>query len=179
MTHLTTKPSQIPDGRSKVGSLCFLISKDLCTALDRGLAPLQLRAQQAAVLIRCCWQSGAQPSQLASAVGTDTAGITGLIDQLENHGFVIRRADPSDRRTLIVEPTKAGQSMVPRIRDLFQTVNNQLLAGFPEKEASGLEGMLQRLRHNVEEYLVKGSERVTGTGLVPGGRKRRKKGGVL
>ena len=179
MAHLTTKPPQMSDGPSNVGSLCFLISKDLRTALDRGLAPFQLRAQQAAVLIRCCSQSGAKPSQLASAVGTDTAGITGLIDQLEKHGLVIRRASPSDRRTVIVEPTKAGQSMVPRIRDLFQTVNSQLLAGFSKTEGADLEGMLQRLRNNVEEYLVEGTERVTRTGLMPSGRKRRKKGGVL
>jgi DNA-binding MarR family transcriptional regulator len=178
MTHLTTKPSQISDGWSRVGSLCFLISKDLRTALDRGLAPFQLRAQQAAVLIRCCFQSGAQPSQLASAVGTDTAGITGLIDQLEKHGLVIRRASPSDRRTVIVEPTRAGQSMVPRIRDLFQTVNSRLLAGFSKKEAIALEGTLHQLRNNVEEYLVESTERVRRTGLTPSGRKRRKKGGV-
>jgi DNA-binding MarR family transcriptional regulator len=179
MTRLTTKASQIPDGPSNVGALCFLISKDLRTALDRGLAPFQLRAQQAAVLIRCCSQSGAKPSQLAMAVGTDTAGITGLIDHLENHGLVIRRASPSDRRTVIVEPTKAAQSMVPRIHDLFKTVNGQLLAGFSKKEAVGLEGMLQRLRNNVEEYLVDGTERIGRTGLVPSRRKRRKKGGVL
>jgi DNA-binding MarR family transcriptional regulator len=178
MTHLTTKSSQMACGPSNVGSLCFLISKDLRTALDRGLAPFQLRAQQAVVLIRCCSQSGAKPSQLAAAVGTDTAGITGLIDHLENHGLVIRRASPSDRRTLIVEPTKAGQSMVPRICDLFQTVNSQLLVGFSKTEGAGLERMLQRLRKNVEEYLVEGAGRVTRTGLMPSDRKRRKKGGV-
>jgi DNA-binding MarR family transcriptional regulator len=175
---LAKKASQIRDGSPNVGSLCFLISKDLRTALDRGLAPFQLRAQQAAVLIRCCSQKGAQPSQLASAVGTDTAGITGLIDQLENHGLVIRRASRPDRRTLIVEPTKAGQSMVPRIRDLFQTVKGQLLAGFSKTETAGLEGMLQRIRNNIGQYLVEGAGRVARTGLMPSGRKRRKKGQV-
>jgi DNA-binding MarR family transcriptional regulator len=179
MAHSPTKSPQVLDRPSSVGSLCFLISKDLRTALDRGLAPFQLRAQQAAVLIRCCLQSGAHPSQLASAVGTDTAGITDLIDQLEKHGLVIRRASPSDRRTVIVEPTKAGQSMVPRIRDLFKTVNSQLLAGFSKKEAVGLEGMLQQLRNNVEEYLVEGTERVRRRGLMPRGRKQHKKAGVL
>jgi DNA-binding MarR family transcriptional regulator len=160
MTRLAKKASQAGDEPPNVGSLCFLISKDLRTALDRSFAPLQMRAQQAAVLIRCCAQSGAKPSQLASAVGTDTAGITDLIDQLENHGLVIRRASPLDRRTVIVEPTKAGQSMAPRIHDLFHKANNQLLAGFSKKETVGLERMLQRLRNNVADHLVEGTKRV-------------------
>jgi DNA-binding MarR family transcriptional regulator len=179
MADLPTRPTQTPNKPPNVGSLCFLISKDLRTALDRGLAPFQLRAQQAAVLLRCCWQSGAKPSQLASDVGTDTAGITGLIDQLEKHGLVIRRANPSDRRTLIVEPTKAGKSMVPQIRQVFQTVNRQLLAGFSEIEVAELEGMLQRLRNNVEEYLVEETKQVTATSLIPSRRKQHKKSGVL
>jgi len=120
-----------------MGRLCFLISKDMRTALDRSLAEFDLRAQQAGVLLQCCRLRGASPSYLASAVGTDTAGITGLIDQLEKRGLAIRRANPSDRRATIVEPTEKGRSLLPGM--------------------TMLEALLQRLRRNVEEQL-KGGE---------------------
>jgi DNA-binding MarR family transcriptional regulator len=123
------------------------------TALDRGLAEFDLRTQQAGVLLQCCRLRGSSPSQLASAVGTDTAGITGLVDQLEKHGLVIRQANPSDRRATIVEPTEKGRALLPGISRVFRSLRAQSLAGFSKEETSMLEDLLQRLRRNVEEQL--------------------------
>jgi DNA-binding MarR family transcriptional regulator len=141
---------------ASIGHLCFLISKDVRTALDRGLAESGLRAQQAAVLLQCCRQRGASPSYLASAVGTDTAGITGLIDQLEKHGLVVRRANTSDRRASIVEPTEKGRNLLPAVSRVFRALRAQLLTGFSEEEMSRLEGLLQRLQSNAAGQLKKG-----------------------
>jgi DNA-binding MarR family transcriptional regulator len=147
-----------PDGpETNVGHLCFLISKEMRTVLDRGLAEFDLRAQQAAVLLQCCRQHGASPSYLASTVGTDTAGITGLLDQLEKRDLVIRRTNPSDRRAAVVEPTQKGRALLPRIGRVFRTLQAQSLAGFPKEDASRLEDLLQRLRHNVQEQLKESS----------------------
>lgn len=148
-----------PDGPpASVRSLCFQVARALRTALDRDLARFGLRAQQAAVLLRCCRRPGAKPSHLAAAVGTDTAGATGLIDQLEKKGLVIRRADPADRRAVIIEPTKTGRALAPRLREVFQEVNETLLAGFSPPEATRLEAMLQRLLANARGHLVEGVE---------------------
>jgi DNA-binding MarR family transcriptional regulator len=152
-------PPERPDGPpASVRSLCFQVARALRTALDRDLAGFGLRAQQAAVLLRCCRRPGAKPSHLAAAVGTDTAGATGLIDQLEKKGLVIRRADPADRRAVIVEPTKAGRALAPRLREVFQAVNETLLAGFSPPETARLEAMLQRLLANSRGHLVEGVE---------------------
>jgi DNA-binding MarR family transcriptional regulator len=146
-----------PDGpETNVGRLCFLISKDMRTVLDRGLAEFDLRTQSAGVLLQCCRQHGASPSNLASAVGTDTAGITGLLDQLEERDLVVRRANPSDRRATIVEPTEKGRALLPRISRVFRTLHAQSLTGFSQEETSSLEELLQRLLRNVEEQLKGG-----------------------
>jgi DNA-binding MarR family transcriptional regulator len=138
---------------ANVGHLCFLISKEMRTVLDRGLAEFDLRAQQAAVLLQCCRQDGASPSYLASAVGTDTAGITGLLDQLEKRDLVLRRTNPSDRRAAIVEPTPKGRALLPRIGNVFRTLQVQSLAGFSKEDTSRLADLLRRLQHNVAEQL--------------------------
>ncbi len=141
---------------SQVGirRICLALARDLRTALDRDLAPFGLRAQQAAMLLRCCRRPGSNPSHLAAAVGTDTAGATGLIDQLAGRGLVVRRPDPADRRAVLVEPTAAGRSLVPRLREVFQAVNEQMLDGFSERETATLEALLLRLRQNVQERLA-------------------------
>jgi DNA-binding MarR family transcriptional regulator len=141
-----------------IRSACLLLARDLRTALDRDLAPFGLRTQQAAVLLRCCRQPGANPSQLAAAVGTDTAGISGLIDHLEQRGLVSRRANPTDRRAVMVEPTETGRALVPRLRHVFQAVNEVLLTGFSPPEAASLEAMLERLLVNVQARLVETAE---------------------
>jgi DNA-binding MarR family transcriptional regulator len=150
----TSEPPPPPTIRS----VCLRIARDLRTALDRDFAPFGLRTQQAAVLLRCCRQPSANPSQLAAAVGTDTAGITGLIDHLEKRGLVSRRANPADRRAVMVEPTEAARALAPRLRDIFQAVNEVLLAGFSPPEAASLEAMLQRLLANVEARLDETSD---------------------
>src|SRR5260370_25491887 len=134
MSHVEEKPS--PDGpAADIGRLCFLIARDLRTALDRRLAEFDLRAQQAAVLLQCSRQPGASSSHLAAAVGTDTAGITGLIDRLEKNGLLMPRANPADRRAVIVELTKAGRALLPKLHSVFQAVHDHLLAGYSTGEA--------------------------------------------
>jgi DNA-binding MarR family transcriptional regulator len=57
---------------------------------------------------------------LASYTGLTTGAITGVIDRLENAGFVRRVADPKDRRRVIVEPLLVRMEQV--IAPLFQSM---------------------------------------------------------
>ncbi len=52
-------------------------------------------------------QYGAMPAgRLAELTGLTTGAVTGIIDRLEEAGYVRRTDDPKDRRRIIVEPTK-------------------------------------------------------------------------
>ncbi len=151
----TPAGSAAPSGlRPRIGMFCFLISKDWRTALDRDLGPFGLRAQQAAALLRCSQPPGAHPSRLAALLGTDAAGVTGLIDQLEEKGLARRRPDPADRRAVIVAPTRAGAALVPRLRQVFLDLHHQAVAGFSKDEAACLEGLLERLHANLAKQLT-------------------------
>ena len=44
--------------------------------------------------------------QLADLSGLTTGAITGLVDRLENLGYVVRDANPNDRRSVIIRPLK-------------------------------------------------------------------------
>ena len=47
------------------------------------------------------------PSQLAVTIGLTSGAITGLVDRLENAGFVRREADPLDRRKVRIVAVEA------------------------------------------------------------------------
>jgi DNA-binding MarR family transcriptional regulator len=130
------------------GSLVHQIARDLATALDRQLAPFGVTAQQAALLLHAARQP-ASPSQLMTALGTDTAGMTKLADRLEAKGLIERHRNPQDRRSVLISLTGHGQALVPRLRPVFGRVTSQLFNGFSTQEISVLTTMLERMRGNL------------------------------
>jgi DNA-binding MarR family transcriptional regulator len=49
------------------------------------------------------WPGPQTASAIARQIGLTPAAVTALIDRLEKRGFVQRKADPSDRRKVLVE----------------------------------------------------------------------------
>jgi DNA-binding MarR family transcriptional regulator len=130
------------------GSLVHRVARELSSALDRHLAPFDLTAQQAALLLFAARQR-TSPSQLKERLGTDTAGMTRLLDRLEAKGLVTRRPHPDDRRAIILEPTEQGRALVPRLAAVFRRVNGQLLAGLDEERVTQLTTTLQHMLDNL------------------------------
>jgi DNA-binding MarR family transcriptional regulator len=82
-------------------------------------------------------------------LGTDTAGMTKLLDRLEDKGLLQRRPHPDDRRAIIIELTDHGRALLPRLPPIFGQVTSQLLAGFSTNEVNQLTAMLQRMLDNL------------------------------
>jgi DNA-binding MarR family transcriptional regulator len=54
------------------------------------------------------------PSQLMTALGTDTAGMAKLLDRLEIKGLIERRSNPGDRRSVLIALTSIpGEAVGP------------------------------------------------------------------
>ncbi len=52
--------------------------------------------------------SGKRLKSLASAIGLTSAGMTGVADQLELKGLVVREVPPNDRRSIYLSLTPKG-----------------------------------------------------------------------
>jgi amidase len=133
---------------NRAGSLVHLLARDLTTALDRQLAPLGVTTQQAALLGLA--GTGVRPSELMEALGTDTAGMTRLLDRLEAKGLITRAPNPADRRSVIIEPTAAGFQLIPKLHPVVAQVNNQIFEGFTDGEIDTLTQNLRRMRENLQ-----------------------------
>jgi len=130
-------------------SLLHQLARDVTTQLDRRLAPLGVTTQQAALLHNAA-SGGASPSQLMEAVGTDTAGMTKLVDRLAAKGLVERRPNPTDRRSVVIEPTERGLALVPAFAPVFSEVARQLFDGFSGDEVANLTSSLRRMGENLK-----------------------------
>jgi DNA-binding MarR family transcriptional regulator len=130
------------------GSLIQQVARELTTTLERRLAPFDVTAQQAALLLRAGRQEST-PSQLKEVLGTDTAGMTRLLDRLEAKGLLARRRHPDDRRAIVIALTDEARTLIPRLGPVFAQVTGQLLAGFTEAETEQLTGLLHRALGNL------------------------------
>ena len=135
-----------------ITALIFQLSRHLAITMDRQMAPFNVTGQQGALLLRSCATPDATPTQLASSLGTDNAGITRLLDRLEAKALVVRRMSATDRRAIVIEPTAAGRALVPHLLPVVRGVTAQLLDGFAAEELPMLQALLRRLLDNVESH---------------------------
>ena len=72
------------------------------------------------------YRFGAMPAgRLAELTGLTTGAITGIIDRLEEAGYVRRTNDPKDRRRTIVEPTR-NKKLEKKIEVLFIPLRDRM-----------------------------------------------------
>ncbi len=140
--------------------LIHQVSRELTNALERRLAPYGLTAQQAALLINAA-RGETSPKRLTSLLGTDTAGMTRLLDRLEANGLVRRRSDSGDRRAIIIDVTPEGRALVPAVTPAFGGVAQHLLIGFSDEDVRQLTALLHRMLANLD------SIGRTAAGLLP------------
>ena len=105
---------------------------------------------------------------LARATGLTTASITGVLDRLEQGGFIRRERDPKDRRRVIVnvkagpELREVGLTFGPLVKAWRTTAGNysdeelRLLLEFQRKLEDIVRGQLARLRDDLDQQAPSG-----------------------
>jgi len=137
-----------PREEEAISSLVFHLGRELRTALDRRLEGHGITSQQAALLLLSRLLKEPSPIKMAARLGTDTAGMTRLLDRLETKGFIARKISPDDRRSLVVVLGPRSKNILPRLIPAFRQVNTGLLEGFDQHELKALHRMLRRLLKN-------------------------------
>ena len=94
---------------------------------------------------------------LARAAVIGYATLTGILDRLEEHGYVTRTRDPSDRRTVILNMTKEGERLLASAPSLLQTRLRDELARMPAAEQTAVLNSLLRIATLMEAEKVNNS----------------------
>src|ERR1700740_2244607 len=82
----------------RLGYLIHDVSRLRRMMFDRALAPLGITRSQWWVFAFISRKDGLPQTQLANELDVGKVAVGALIDRLESSGFVIRQADPVDRR---------------------------------------------------------------------------------
>ena len=86
------------------------------------------------------------PNQIASRLIISRATVTGLLDSLEQRGYVRRLPHSSDRRMLLIEPTESGCRVAHEFRVIVHLHQAGWLAILSKTEQAQLIDVLHRLQ---------------------------------
>jgi MarR family transcriptional regulator for hemolysin len=81
---------------------------------------------------------GLTQKELAERVGLDGSSLVRLLDILEGHGWVERRADPGDRRSKRIFLTGEGNGAVDRVRATMLQAELAMLQDLDDAEVEAM-----------------------------------------
>jgi len=88
---------------------------------------------------------GLSQTALAQAVGTNRSLMVGMIDRLERSGLILRRNAPSDTRTHAIYPSRKGQVLIARLKNVVRDHEKSATAALSDGERQTLLRLLCRL----------------------------------
>jgi DNA-binding MarR family transcriptional regulator len=91
------------------------------------------------------------PTKLFKGLMLSSAGMTSLLDRLQERRLVTRSSDPSDRRGVLVELTSKGRELVDEVVAANTAREKELVAGLNSAEAASLADLLQKLLGRLED----------------------------
>jgi DNA-binding MarR family transcriptional regulator len=100
---------------------------------------------------------GAVPlGTLAANLHVSPRNVTGLVDNLERDGLVVRVPDPADRRSVQAQLTDRGWERINALGDVAVAEQRSLMAGFGDEELARFRHMCLRLAMKLESALQTG-----------------------
>jgi DNA-binding MarR family transcriptional regulator len=133
------------------GFLIHDVSRLRRTAYDQRLKPFNITRAQWWVLANLSRRNCDGISQIELARLLDVGKVTlgGLIDRLEESGFVIRVPDKQDRRSKRIMRSPEGKALCDRMEVFAQTVNQEIMSGISEREHRLFIDVLTKMKQNL------------------------------
>ena len=85
-------------------------------------------------------------THLAEALDVSVASVTGIVDRLEQRGYVERRRGQDDRRVILVERTAAGEAVFSDLAANRRERLTRLLAQFSDEELAATLVFMRAMR---------------------------------
>jgi MarR family transcriptional regulator for hemolysin len=139
--------------RLRAGFLVHDVSRLRRTAFDNRVKHLGITRSQWWVLANLSRHEGEAMTQIELARLLDVGKVTlgGLVDRLEENGFVVRTSDKRDRRSKRVTVSPKGMALVQKMNLIAMQMNAQIMRGIPAAKQRELEDMLSTMKHNLIE----------------------------
>ncbi|WP_293393623.1 MarR family winged helix-turn-helix transcriptional regulator [Nevskia sp.] len=138
----------------KLGFLIHDVSRLRRSAYDQLMKPLKITRARWWVLAHLSRHDGMMQSQLADVLEVGKASLGTVVDQLENSGWVERRADPLDKRVKRVYLTRAAQPLIKTMTIEEDRFNQRALGALSLDDHQTLSRLLGQIKHSLSRMGV-------------------------
>ena len=114
-------------------------------ALSTSLADLKLSAAEINALANLGEGGTLNVRQLSERTGTRASTLTGLLDRLEDRGYVTRELDPADRRSFRLPLTDQGREVAARARAAITDLERTALSRLDAAQLAGYHAVISAL----------------------------------
>src|SRR5260221_6475328 len=146
--------------RELVASTAFLLKRLGFRMKDRASAAFEAAGETPychGVLAVLAEGERATQATIADALGWDRSYLVGLLDDLEERGYIERRRDTVDRRRHVVSITPEGRKALTRMRALSAQLESEFLAPLDDQERETLHKLLLKVAvHHDPRYAANG-----------------------
>ncbi|CAG4897263.1 MarR family winged helix-turn-helix transcriptional regulator [Paraburkholderia gardini] len=96
---------------------------------------------------------GLKMTELSRRMMVTGGNVTGITDQLEKEGLVVRGVDPNDRRSISVKLTASGRKSFDRMAIAHEQWVVEMFGGLDLEEKSRVHGRLGKLKKHLLDNL--------------------------
>jgi DNA-binding MarR family transcriptional regulator len=106
-------------------------------------------------------------SHLAEVLNVSLSNATGLIDRLEERGYIARERVPTDRRVVLVRVTPDGAQMLDEVDALSDALLRSVLGHLPASQLKVVGHAISALRDAVDSTVGSMADRHLASTMIP------------
>ncbi len=147
-----------PTNTNEFGLLLFGTARAWRTRLDQRLRPLGLSQGKWRTLIHLS-QGGNKLTQkeIAERMGIEGPTLAGLLDRLQDDGWIERRGSAADRRCKTVHLQRRSKSVLDKIFNTAHDLRAELIEDISQRDLETCIRVLARIRERAEKPATNGA----------------------
>jgi MarR family transcriptional regulator for hemolysin len=141
-----------PPNIDELGLVLFGTARAWRTKLDQRLRPLGLSQGKWRTLIHLSLGGDKlTQKEIAERMGIEGPTLAGLLDRLQEDGWIERRSSPQDRRCKIVHLQRRSKSVLDKIFNAAHDLREELVEDIPQDDLETCIRVLQQIREKAEQ----------------------------
>ncbi|WPB83865.1 MarR family winged helix-turn-helix transcriptional regulator [Sediminicoccus rosea] len=152
-------PDQVArqDDRRHIGYLITDVARMMRAAFDRRARQIGLTRPQWQVLSRLHRYPGITQTELAEMLEMERATAGRMLDRLERRGWLVRSADPADRRVNRLHLTAEADGIQAEMGRIATEFLDEAMSGLAEEERTILTAMMERVKLQLQTMGPRGA----------------------
>src|SRR5687767_2788410 len=141
-----------PPNIDELGLVLFGTARAWRTKLDQRLRPLGLSQGKWRTLIHLSLGGNKlTQKEIAERMGIEGPTLAGLLDRLQNDGWIERRCSALDRRCKIVHLQRRSKAVLDKIFNTAHDLRKELIEDIPQRDLDTCIRVLAQIRDKAEQ----------------------------